>query len=562
MDYLMQVTKNDRRYSFKIPQDLYEKMKVGWDIEIKNLNGNDYMNSVFHIVRLNKIDPKQNPQYANNSSNLETVIEIKRALPEGIIERYYSKDYYCSSRTGYETQLYNPHDKEKQMECYVKVTFADGGKQYAYKVSDYMYNRISLGLKTKIEVTGGWTYKDAVVTVVSKGLLQDLNLESKDKLKEIITMRVVPQDKENETSVYKRFGDYPFAEKNWGPTPTSPVPIQSTKLNVDELANSWSSELTQEWAKTPVQPIKTEEQKIYVSSAGNNVKIHNEGMRFEPTPDYPKVDWSQPMNEATKKYFKDSGYNVIENLSIRDANLSSCCRLDMSEKTCYNKLNEKKENKIMKMFGNMDFGKYTGRDIALSYKGVAFRNSDGSYVVQENGDLIDVSDFLINMGDMLYIMPVAVNTIKVGDVIKHNGHFVVVDSCNCDSGIHVIDPVCREAKEIIPVKNMFGFNFVSKIVSLLGENTFGAATASEENPFGNMLPMLMMANEGELDMKNIMMMSMMSGGKGLDMSNPMMMMMLMGGDDSKMSDMLPFLMMQNGGFNFGSKPTSENKSAE
>lgn len=128
------------------------------------------------------------------------------------------------------------------------------------------------------------------------------------------------------------------------------------------------------------------------------------------------------------------------------------------------------------------------------------------------------------------------------DVIRHtNGNAVFVTSV--ENGIHVVDVAAGEKKEIIPTKSMFGFDFVTKIVSLID---FSAAGASKDAPFGNMLPLMLMA-DGSKDMKDIMlpMMLMNSGSFGnfgsLDMSNPLMLMALMGGSEGK--NFFPMLML-------------------
>ena len=83
---------------------------------------------------------------------------------------------------------------------------------------------------------------------------------------------------------------------------------------------------------------------------------------------------------------------------------------------------------------------------------------------------------------------------------------------------------------------MFGFNFVTKIVSLF--NTVGDNAPTPDAPFGNMLPFMLM-NE-DTDKIDPMMMMFMMGNK-MDMSNPMMMYFMM--KDNKDSDVLPLLFM-------------------
>lgn len=84
--------------------------------------------------------------------------------------------------------------------------------------------------------------------------------------------------------------------------------------------------------------------------------------------------------------------------------------------------------------------------------------------------------------------------------------------------IGVVDIINSEVKTVIPITNMFGFNFITKIVSFLN---FGSSTPTEEQPFGNIMPIIMVFNEdedstfGNMDMSKLMMISMLSGN-----SNP------------------------------------------
>lgn len=72
-------------------------------------------------------------------------------------------------------------------------------------------------------------------------------------------------------------------------------------------------------------------------------------------------------------------------------------------------------------------------------------------------------------------------------MVLHRGKPMYVQSVEED-GIHCIDILNSEAKVV--VTNMFGFDFVTKIVSLMN---FNAAQPSAENPFGNLMPLMMMS---------------------------------------------------------------------
>lgn len=218
--------------------------------------------------------------------------------------------------------------------------------------------------------------------------------------------------------------------------------------------------------------------------------------------------------------------------------------------------NEEGEYNMMntnKMFKGLDFGKANKNEYRLSHLGLAIRNAEGTFVSYDtsNEELVDVDLFDFDLDGMIYKMPVAHNQVAAGDVIVHNGKSVIVESVLNNGRIKVIDPVQGEAKDIMPTKNMFGFNFFTKILCLMDMNNLGA---SNDNPFGNMMPMLMMSamkdGNGGNDMMTMMMMSQMMGGNsqmGDMFSNPMMMMAMMSGD-GKMGDMLPMMMM-SGMFN-------------
>ena len=92
-----------------------------------------------------------------------------------------------------------------------------------------------------------------------------------------------------------------------------------------------------------------------------------------------------------------------------------------------------------------------------------------------------------------------------------------------------------EKKIILPSKNAFGFNYVTKIVNF-AENMFGGfSTPNSDNPFGNMLPLMMMSQSdsgNDNDVFKMMMLSQMMSASNsetkMDMSNPLMLMALMG----------------------------------
>lgn len=195
---------------------------------------------------------------------------------------------------------------------------------------------------------------------------------------------------------------------------------------------------------------------------------------------------------------------------------------------------------MKKMFGNLELGPLTG--YRMSHLGLALLNSANEIVSYDKtkNEIVNVDLIDFNVDNMVFGIPTAIKDIKVGDVIRHvNGHDVFVTSV--ENGIHVVDVKAGEKKEIIPTKSMFGFDFVTKIVCLID---FGAASASADQPFGNILPLLMLSGSNNSMKDMLPMMMLMNGGKldfgGMDLSNPLMLMAMCGGSES--TNFFPMMM--------------------
>ena len=208
------------------------------------------------------------------------------------------------------------------------------------------------------------------------------------------------------------------------------------------------------------------------------------------------------------------------------------------------KLENKEENKNMKTL-NLDFGPINPSLARLSIYGLAIKSKSGTYVSYDSnsGDIIDVDLLNFDGSNYLYKIPVAIKDISVGDVIVHNNTPVFVTLVPIDKkSLFAVDPLNGERKEILLTKSPFGFNYVTKIVNLIG-NFFQSADPSEDNPFGNMLPFMLMSNEGG-DMLPLMLMA----NGNTNSMNPMLMAMMLS-KDKNMKDMLPFMLMANGNMN-------------
>ena len=196
---------------------------------------------------------------------------------------------------------------------------------------------------------------------------------------------------------------------------------------------------------------------------------------------------------------------------------------------------------------NFDFGPCTNDNVRMSMYGLAVKNSDGVWVSYDrNGkQIMDVDIFNFDGRKFMYKIPVAVKDIAVGDVVVHKRVPMFVESV--ENGIHVVDIFAGEKRNILPTSNMFGFNFVTKIVSVVDMSN---VNANENNPFGNMLPLMLFAdgdkNNKDFDPLMLMMMLMNGGNIGDFSKNPLMMYALFGADNKDM--LLPLMLMNNGNF--------------
>lgn len=202
----------------------------------------------------------------------------------------------------------------------------------------------------------------------------------------------------------------------------------------------------------------------------------------------------------------------------------------------------------MDLMKNFNFGP-CGDRAKISHLGIAVKNTNNEWVSydKENNDIVNVD--LINFGNnnFVYMLPVALKDVAEGDAIIHNRHVMFVTKAK-EKSISVIDVTDGEIKKILPTKSVFGFDFVTKLVSLVD---FTASTASEDNPFGNILPFLLLGNNNGNDALPLALM-MMNGNNGLNLtqndsqSMMLMAMLLSNSDQTELSNVLPLMMlMQN-----------------
>lgn len=173
---------------------------------------------------------------------------------------------------------------------------------------------------------------------------------------------------------------------------------------------------------------------------------------------------------------------------------------------------------------NLEVAQVNDKRIAFSLYGVAVGDSKGFTAYTADGQAKDVTDFIFPDAP-LFKMPVAIKHIKVGDLIVHRSNFMHVKDVKEDGNLIVINMLESKEETVIPIKNAFGFNYYTKVVAPFGTMM---ADADEDNPFGKMLPLMALTQNGG--------------------DNTMLMMMLMGGEfgfnlDDEMGGLMPFMMM-------------------
>lgn len=355
----------------------------------------------------------------------------------------------------------------------------------------------------------------------------DLDFGETEVLITFIDHNGYPRDTQNFHKGDKSFGDFLFREyahllkddtmtNSTAASALASSAISTAKTSVDGLtgtvSNSWSN-------------INANKIADYSTSIADAISYSYDGT--SAIKDYDqyvvKSDWS---NHPSHNLTIDSNGNLM---------------YDGKRIVCADDNNEKENNK-MKNF-NFDFGPCNPETIRMSMYGLAIKNSTGTWVSYNPAtkQIIDVDVLNFDGAKFLYKMPVALKEVKAGDIVVHNRKpmFVTAPSTDGSNALQVVDIYAGEEKCIVPPVNMFGFNFVTRVVSLFGELSQNAPSA--DAPFGNMLPFLLMNDNKDID--PMAMMLMMGQGGTNFASNPMMMYFLMkdGGD----KDILPLLFMMS-----------------
>lgn len=439
------------------------------------------------------------------------------------------------------TAIIMPQEKEIEMKTNyidtIRVKFPNSDKTYDYLMTPDGMDGIDVGDKLRIMNENLYCYSNALVTCDS--LIPEVSNSASKK----IVAYCLPEYEVG-------WIDLEWLKDNQKTIPYSALRQKLKNLCggwvnvedvfnlslIDEIYNSsaskriYESEYVSKWEKELDTSVDTARLTDYCLNTASVQSTVGDSLN----------DLSSRVSEIEKAF--SSAGEAMRNVTCQTANFV--------EKNKNN--NTLKGENNMNIFGNLDFGKVKHDNFAMTLKGLAFYSADttsentrGTYVQYnaEKNEFEDVTPFIlhdIKVKDFLFKMPVALSQIKTGDIIFDNRCPVFVKSVE-GSEITVVVPHSRQIRTILATKNAFNFNFVTKLVNLMdGFNLTGSAT--ENNPFGNILPFMMLSdNKSMNDMLPLMLMS--NGGTMDFTSNPMMMYFLM--KDGKSSDMLPFLLMGN-----------------
>lgn len=246
----------------------------------------------------------------------------------------------------------------------------------------------------------------------------------------------------------------------------------------------------------------------------------------------------KPGLNANKEILKENLYSIFSSYNKEEESISSFKK----EYECIwkNPKEERKGNSMKSntLFKDIQFGRAKG--VVMSIYGPAFPTVDNEdeYIAysKKDDEWIDVSPMIFDRDIALfYAMPVAKDDLAVGDFIFHNGGWVRV--IDFDEALRPVveTPKTKTVNTILSTRNMFGFDFYTKLISPFGDMM---ECASADKPFGNILPFMLLQDSNSADFLPMLLLS--QGGK-FDTSNPVMLYFLM--KDGKNSDILPFLMM-------------------
>ncbi len=213
---------------------------------------------------------------------------------------------------------------------------------------------------------------------------------------------------------------------------------------------------------------------------------------------------------------------------------------------------------------NMEFGPNQDKNIASTIMGIAVKNGDSWRIYdKKKKEITDVGD--IQLGNLpIFILPTT--QVSEGDLIKDDGeYYFVTKVATTKTPTQTLSAKTGEIKDVVPIKNILGFNCYSKVIALSDSlsisddfdleklvimSTMCGQTNENGSQMNQLLPLMLFKDKlGEDDdtMKLLLMSSMMTSEEDSSQMNQLLPLMLfkdkLGGDDDTMKLLLMSSMM-------------------
>jgi hypothetical protein len=202
---------------------------------------------------------------------------------------------------------------------------------------------------------------------------------------------------------------------------------------------------------------------------------------------------------------------------------------------------------------NFEFGPVSNTQFRISPYGIAIATNSNGWVAynSKTEEVFNVDIINFDISKFIYKMPVAMNDIKPGDILIHSEKPVFVRKVNENGTVSVLNYANSTVVDILPVKSPFGFNFFTKICSLIDLNTI---SADADNPFGNILPFLIFSGENKENFDPSMLLFFNKDNNIFNNNNPLFFYLLFNKNKGDMNDFLPLLLLNqtNTSFNLNS----------
>lgn len=208
---------------------------------------------------------------------------------------------------------------------------------------------------------------------------------------------------------------------------------------------------------------------------------------------------------------------------------------DHSSQELQVQVKENKENVIMTNNNfNVEFGPNADNNIISTLMGVAVKSGDTWRIYdKKERKIIDVGN--LQLGNFpIFIIPTT--KLDEGDLVKYEGEYYFVEKKEKDGYIQFLSANTGEIKNIMPIKNILGFEIHSKVVTfngLLDDSNeemltvmlaMSGQNGKDNNQMNQLLTLLLLKDKhnADDDMMKLMFMSSMMGNNEAISNNPVM----------------------------------------